>query len=346
MRTANLAMRKKYTCRLLSGGLIEQSCEGLREPILILPSELSLNKPVANQSAPSHLLGYLSAITIMFIWSGWLVVSRSGAQSALTSFDLALLRYAVSAMVALPLVLYYKPWKTMGLWKMFVISLLLSPFYILLVFSGFNYAPAAHGGVFMNGLLPVLTLLIGWFWLSQLPSRIQAVGVVLIIVGTVLAAFDSSSFALVNSWKGDLMFIGGALFFSIYLVVSRLWQVSVMQVLLCGSVINALFYLPVWALFLSSGFSEVGQHELWLQVIYQGLVPNLIGISLVTVATRSIGSAATAAFMAGVPGMGAVLSFLILGEEPGLLGWLGFLPLTIGILMVALRSSSTQERKS
>jgi len=280
--------------------------------------------------------GYCAAAFVVLIWSGWLVVSRSGAQSALTIYDLAMLRYGVSSIIALPIVLYFKPWQTMPVERIVLISFLLSPFYVLLVFGGFIFAPAAHGGVFMNGALPAITLILGWLWLSERPVVQQVVGGFLIVIGTGLATIDESPLITADTWIGDLMFFGGALFFSAYMVAGRVWQVSPIQILLCGSLINAIAFFPVWFLFLPSGFQLAGKNELYLQLFYQGLLPNLVGIMCVTYAVRSIGSPATAAFMAAVPAAGTVLSFFLLGEAPGLLGWLSLLPLTIGILLVAL----------
>ena len=53
--------------------------------------------------------GTNSAIAVIFVWSTWLVVSRTGVQSELTVFDLAAMRYGVSAIIAFPFVIYYKP---------------------------------------------------------------------------------------------------------------------------------------------------------------------------------------------------------------------------------------------
>ena len=109
----------------------------------------------------SPLSGYAACFTIIFIWSFWLIVSRIGAASELTIYDLTAMRYGISAIVSLPFVLYFKPWKTLSLIRILSLSFVLGPVYILTVFSGFIYAPAAHGGIFMNGLLPIFSVLIG-----------------------------------------------------------------------------------------------------------------------------------------------------------------------------------------
>ena len=188
----------------------------------------------------------------------------------------------------------------------------------------------------MNGVLPAITLFIGWWWNKERTSGRQWLGVVMIIIGAALAVADASQLSLIDSWKGDLMFFAGAIFFSGYLVISRRWQITTTQILLCSSVINAICYVPIWYFFLPSGIAEASQSQLLLQTLYQGLIPNLLGLLLVAYAVRHVGSATTAAFMAAVPAMGTVLSLIFLGEIPGALGWLSLAVLTPGIVMVAV----------
>jgi len=299
-------------------------------------SEIDPIIQLQSQSTKKPLLGYVCAGAVALIWATWLVAARSGAQSTLTVFDLAALRYGVSAIFALPLVLYFKPWQSMPTRRIVILTFLLSPVYILFVFSGFVYAPAAHGGIFMNGVLPAFTLLIGWYWLSEKVSLTQLLGVLAIIVGASLAMADASTLSLSDSWIGDLMFVIAAIFFSTYLVLGRLWQIKTLQILMCSSVINAIIFMPVWYLLLPSGMAEASDSQLLLQTLYQGLIPNLLGLLLVATAVRHVGPAATAAFMAAVPGMGTILSLIFLGEVPGLLGWLSLAILTPGIVMVAV----------
>ena len=179
--------------------------------------------------------GSLAACLVICIWSIWLVVSRVGAQSQLSIFDLAALRYGVSAFVTLPVVFYFKPWKNLSFIRMFIISGFLGPFYIFCVFGGFSYAPVAHGGVFLNGSLPVLTLFIGVIFYSQKVSFNQGCGLMLILLASLFSLKDFNSNVTSNSWVGDILFFISALFFSGYLVLAREWDLSMTEVIFCSS---------------------------------------------------------------------------------------------------------------
>ena len=284
-----------------------------------------------------YFLGLIAGISVVFIWSFWLVVTRSGVSSTLTIYDFAAFRYGLSSLIALPIVLYFKPWKTMSFGKVITITFLLGPVYILCVFSGFIYAPASHGGIFMNGLMPFFTLIFGFFLLRQKIFFQQILGSATILLGGCLAVYDGLELSFLDAWIGDLFFIIGAIFFSIYVVLSRLWNITMTQLLFCGSVINAIIYLPIYIAFLPKGITEAPNQILVLQMIYQGFVPNLIGIFFITYASQKIGSASISAILSSVPPIGSVLGLLILGELLGIFGWLSLILITPGILLVVFK---------
>ncbi len=285
----------------------------------------------------SHFTGYAAAWIIVFVWSFWLIVSRVANDSGLTVYDLAAMRYGLACLVALPLSLYYKPWQGLRLNQIAVLSFILGPVYILCVFSGFLFAPAAHGGIFMNGVLPLISILFGIFLLRVRPGFRQVLGAGLILFSAVVLAWDGSSTSGQNAWIGDLLFIIGALFFATFMILSERWQLGAMQIIFCGTVVNAGLYLPIWALWLPSGLADAPAGPLLLQAIYQGFVPNLMGLLFIAHASRSIGNANTSSILAAVPGGGALLGAMILGETLSWVSISAIVILTIGLLVSVRR---------
>lgn len=312
----------------LLAGLILLMCLGT--PPLTYICSSAVHMP---PSSPSNLTGYAAAWSIVFVWSFWLIVSRVANNSGLTIYDLAAFRYGLAAIVAVPLCLYYKPWRGLRLSQIAVLSFILGPIYILTVFSGFLYAPAAHGGVFMNGMLPLISIIFAIVLLRKLPSFQQVLGTALILVSAVVLAFDASVTSGEDAWIGDLLFLIGALFFSSYVILSERWQLGAMQIIFCGTVVNAVLYLPVWWLWLPSGLGDAPMGPLLLQAIYQGFVPNLIGLLFIAHASRTIGNGNTSFILAAVPGGGAILGALILGENLSPTSVLALVMLTVGLLI-------------
>ena len=288
-------------------------------------------------SPTSQVTGYAAAWIIVFVWSFWLIVSRVAKDSGLTIYDLAAMRYGLSALVALPLCIYYKPWRGLRFTQIAVVSIILGPVYILSVFSGFIYAPAAHGGIFMNGVLPVIIILFGLFILGTRPNVRQVSGAGLILVSAIVLAWDASATSVPGAWRGDLLFLVGALFFSAYVILAERWSLGAMQVVFCGTIVNAVLYLPIWVLFLPSGLADAPLGPLLLQAVYQGFVPNLIGLLLIAHASRNIGNGNTSTILAAVPGVGGVLGLVILGESLSVISIFALILLTIGLLISVRR---------
>lgn len=289
-------------------------------------------------SRPSPTVtGFAAAWSIVFVWSFWLIVSRVAQGSGLTVYDLAAMRYGLASIIALPLCLYYKPWRGLRLVQIAVLSFILGPVYILAVFSAFLYAPAAHGGIFMNGVLPLISILFGFMLFRSSPSMRQGVGAVLILISAIVLAWDGSVASDADTWIGDALFVVGALFFATYVILSERWQLGAMQIIFCGTIVNAVIYLPIWAIWLPSGLAEAPMGPLLLQAVYQGFVPNLIGLLFIAHASRSIGTANTSAILAAVPGGGALLGFLILGEAFSLTSIMAIVLLTVGLLITVRR---------
>jgi len=274
--------------------------------------------------------------TVVIVWSTFLVISRSGVQSGMTIFDIAALRYGIAGLICVPIVLYYKPWRTTTLTRLAMLAIFGGVPYGLLSYVGFIFAPAAHGGVFLNGMVPALALIIGYVWLRERPLAIQIVGSLLIIVGAGMAAFSASSGANPSAWIGDLAFFASGAAFAIFLILQRQWRADIPQILLAAAIVGAVTYLPIWALFLPSTLAQADPNQIAMQAVFQGLFPNLLGLILLSHAVRRVGSTVAAAFLSAVPGVGSVMGLIFLGENPGLLAWAALPILTTGILLATV----------
>jgi len=283
-------------------------------------------------------LGFLAISLIVFMWSGWIVTSRSGANSPLTIYDIAVLRYGISSLFVAPFMLYFKPWRTLSPKRIIITAQLAGIPYILAVFLAFELAPAAHGGIFMNGALPAITLFLGWIWFKEHPNRVQLGGTCLIVIGAAMTLFGSDSSHGDLIWVGDLLFLFSGFLFAIYMVVSKLWMLTPSQILFCSSIVNSIIFVPIWYFFLPSGFNEATLSEILLQAVYQGMIATLVGLLLVAFAVRQIGAPTAAAFMSGVPSIAAILAYIILGEEVSNWVWVSLFLLTPGIILTAIFS--------
>jgi len=284
----------------------------------------------------TQLVGMAAISTVVIVWSTFLVISRSGVQSGMTIFDIAALRYGIAGLICVPIVLYYKPWRTTTVTRLAMLAFFGGVPYGLLSYVGFIFAPAAHGGVFLNGMVPALALIIGYVWLRERPLAIQIFGSALIIAGAGMATFSATSGANPDAWIGDIAFFITGAFFAVFLILQRQWRADIPQILLAAAVVGAIVYLPIWALVLPSTLAQSDPNQIALQAVFQGLFPNLLGLILLSHAVRRVGSTVVAAFLSAVPAVASVMGLVFLNEDPGLLAWLGLPILTTGILLATV----------
>ncbi|MGI9379305.1 MAG: DMT family transporter, partial [Methyloligellaceae bacterium] len=288
-------------------------------------------------------IGYGSAAIVVMIWSSWMVVSRIGALSPLTVYDITTLRFGIAGTLSIPVLLIYKPWRTLSWTRIAVLTFLAGIPYQLLIYSGFEFAPAVHAGVYMNAFLPIFTLTIVFVLYRHLPKRIQIIGVVAILLGAFLNLTDVPATSP-DAWKGDIMFVISAAMYSVFLVLVRKWDVTTPQILFCVMFMNGLIFVPVWVAVLPSAMAETSVSQLLLQGIVQGILATLIGLVLVAFAARKVGASIIAAFMSGVPAIAAVLAMIVIDEPIGIIGWVSILILTAGIGLVTVYEPKQQTK--
>ncbi|MEM7224618.1 MAG: DMT family transporter [Pseudomonadota bacterium] len=280
-------------------------------------------------------IGWLAAFGVVFIWSGWVVVSRLGVVQALTIYDMVALRFAVATLAVAPFVWRYWP-RTLKWWQIALISFGQGAPYLLLAFGGMRFAPASHAGIMMNGTLPIFAALVGWFWLGDRPDRWRIAGMAVILAGCGMIGWDRNSVGVASdAWIGHLLFMGAALFVAINLIATKAWQLTAMQAMVCIPTVNLLWFGPLYLAVLPKNLSSASWSEIALQGIYQGLGPSVLAVLFFTTAIRSIGPSPTAAMMAMVPGMAALMAIPLLGEWPSAVAWIGLILATGGILLAA-----------
>ncbi|MCP4328536.1 MAG: DMT family transporter [Alphaproteobacteria bacterium] len=284
---------------------------------------------------PRPLIGWLAACGLLLIWSGWVVISRLGVTQTLTIYDMAMLRFAVAAIAVAPFLVHYWP-RNLVWWKIGVLSCGPGIPYVLFAFAGMKFAPASHAGVLMNGTLPILAAIVGLLWLNERPGHWKIIGMIIILSGCLLIGWDRSSVGIEpDAWIGHLFFVGSALMLAGYMIATKAWHVTAMQALVVIPVVNAVFYGPIYLAFLPTTIGAASWAEILLQGLYQGLGPSILGVVFFTTAIRAIGPTPTAAVMAGVPGLAALMAIPVLGEWPSLFAWIGLGLASVGILLTA-----------
>ena len=278
------------------------------------------------------VLGVGAGVAVMLLFSGMLVVSRFGATSSLTVYDMAGLRFGVAGLCTLPIILRMR-WPRLELWKVLVIAGTSGAPFALFLFGGMSYAPVAHGGIVTNGAMPVIAAGIGWVAFGNRLGGWRVIGIILIVGGVLGTGWDALANGMPGQWRGHLLFLGAAACNATFLTTVRGWGITALQSLVIVNGVNLALYVPLWLLVLPSNLSATPWPEIALQGVYQGIVAAFVASILIAHAARMLGGMRQAAIMSGAPAVAVLIAIPTLGEIPSAISIAGVIVVTAGILV-------------
>lgn len=278
-------------------------------------------------------IGLLAALGVIVVWTGFILTGRAGISAGnLGPWDMAALRFGVSGLVMLPVLLRY------GLGSLyFYQAVTLGCFaglgFALLVYHGFSFAPAAHGAILLPGTLPLWTALLSIFVLAEPLGRRRILSLGLIASGVAALAVEAfQGQGLEGAWRGDLLLSGACLSWAVYTVLARRWQADPIRTTAFTAVLTAVAFLPVYLVALPSGLHRAGLFELLWQGFYQGICAVVLALFFFTTAVKHLGAATTTIVTAVVPASVTLGAVVLLGEPVTPIALVGVGLVTLGML--------------
>ena len=284
----------------------------------------------------SVTMGFVAATIVVIFWSGFNIVSRMGGRSVLTPYDLAALRFGISAVILLPFLCTTRFIATPL--QLAILALFGGLGYGLLVYAGFSLAPAAHAGVLVNGGIPFATALIAWLAMGYRPGMRTIIA--LVVAGSGIGVISYRSLIQVQpdegrQWLGDLFFLGAATCSAIFSLLLRKWNVRPLEAMIGLAFYSSLVYFPVYLLFLPKALMLAAPSVLLLQGFYQGVIAATLAGLLYAHANLTIGPMKASLMLALVPAASALAAGPLLGEHIGIVTWLGVALVTGGAVLGA-----------
>lgn len=286
-------------------------------------------------------LGTVACVVVM------LIAGRLGATTdALTIYDMAALRMGVAAILAVPLLIRYFPWRVRLRDHMIVAFFGGAPF-ILMLFGGMTYAPVGHAAVVMYGALPVFAALVAWAWVGDRPGRWQWAGIAAIVAGVGAVGWEAfTAGGLAGQWRGHLLFLGAAMSVAVWYGGMRAARLSVMQSLAALLIGNALVYIPIWFLFLPSTMFTAPFGDIVMQSVVHGVFGAFLCIFGHAYAVKTIGPTRQAAVGSLVPALALFVAIPTLGEIPTVVNIIGAVVVTLGILATVFLQPGREPARS
>lgn len=252
----------------------------------------------------------------VLIWASWLVLTSSGRVTALSVVDLAWFRAAIPAAVLLPVL-----WRNrehvarLGVKRCVLLSAYGAPF-TLCVGYGLTFAPVAHAGAMVPGLMPVFAIALGAIFLGQRISPRKAVASLFILSGTgVILWYTSSAPEGDAVWVGHVLFLLGALCWACFAVTLGRSDVGPFVATAIVAALSVLVLTPILAFPGVSQISSADLRDVTFQAVFQGVLAGLVSLFAFGRALQLIGSRA-AALTALTPGIAAVLAIPVLDQFP------------------------------
>ena len=274
--------------------------------------------------------GYLAAFFTLLMWAGFSLISRLGGKSVLTPYDIFALRLITASAILLPFVrsMPAGAWADKRLW---LLTFLCSLIYCPLAYTGFKYAPAAHGAILLSGMQPFLISAVAWLLLGTRPGRLRSIGLGLIGTGIVCAAMP-----YLTEWSpdyafGDLLILLSSICWAFYGVLAARWKYSAWTLTRAIAFGSSIVYLPIYWLWLPKEISSAPLSMIIIQGAFQGFSASILAMLTYLKSLELLGPERTASFLALVPVVIGVLAVPLL-DEP-LTPWLGS-----GIVFVSLGS--------
>jgi drug/metabolite transporter (DMT)-like permease len=207
--------------------------------------------------------------------------------------------------------------------------------YNLCFLYGVRLAPSSDGAIIVPGLSPIVVAVLVALRYRVVPSTRGLAGLGLAMVGLVLvigpAVTTSPARAL-----GDLLFVGGAVCWGVYSVLSRTATTRFHPVVatLGPAALGALAFLPLSLL--GEGWSALGDAtpRAVLSVLYLGAIGTVVAFVAFSEGIRRIGAPRASSFIVLVPLLGVVLTSTLLGEEASAFLVAGTAVVLVGLWLV------------
>ena len=271
--------------------------------------------------------GYVFGIAAALIWSGFILVSRLGGLSELNAYDVIAIRYATCAVLLFPFWFFAYRFNLLKP-KFVVIALIGGLGYAVFTFKGFQLAPASHAALLLPGAMPLFALMLTYLLKTENVSTQKWIGVSIITGGILLLFFDQLT-SIGEALIGDLLFLGGALSWTMMSILIKRWNITPWELTVCLAFFTCALYMPIYWVFLPKNIGMAHASDIATQMVYQGFLATIVQMLLFAKAVHYLGAASMGSLMAIVPLVSGVGAFWLLNEpaNPTLLSGLALVAL-------------------
>lgn len=296
-------------------------------------------RPPPGTSEPGLTLGICCGAGASLFWAAGFVAIPHGLAGGLSPADIAFHRFVWTGLVLLPLIVRDGLGDLGGIgWGRGVLVFLLAgPVQALISYSGFVFAPLAHGGVIHPGSAAMFGGLLAALVLKEPLSWRHFAGTLVIVGGLMIFAGESVLSIGGNALGGDLLFMTAGLSWALFGMLMKLWRLDSARATRASCFLALVLFAPLHGiLFGYRNMLEASLTTNLVQIGVQGVLSGALAMYLYSRAVIVLGAGRAAIFPSLVPGLTLLIAFLALGMVPSLPQLAG-LAVVMGGFWLALR---------
>ena len=280
----------------------------------------------------SRSQGYLYVAITMCIWGGFTITSRLNAIWHISPWDITALRFTLAFLILMPILLYKNDTAFLFKKEPFILAMIGGVAYCLTCYSAFQFVPAAHAAVFLNGCIPLCTALAGFILYKQPFDRHTwlSLGIMLsaILVMSILMYEETG----VAFGIGDLLFVLAAVLWGTFTVLLRQWKLSAWHSMAGVAIWSAIVYVPIYIVFLPKHLDQASPAHLVMQTLFHGIFVVIIATLAYVEAIKRLGAFKTGSIVTLAPFIAAIIAVPLLNEPLSIAMMCGLVGMGIGAL--------------
>jgi drug/metabolite transporter (DMT)-like permease len=284
--------------------------------------------------------GILCGFGAALFWAAGFVVIPRGLAAGLSPADIAFHRFVWAGLVFLPLI-----WRDglgnlggIGWGRGLIVFMLAGPIQAIVSYSGFIFAPLAHGGVIHPGSAAMFGFLLAALVLKEPLTLRHFAGILIIVAG--LAVFAGESIVSIggNALGGDLLFMIAGLSWALFGMLVKLWQLDSARAARVSCFFALLLFAPAHGvLFGFETMRSANLTENLIQIVVQGVLAGALAMYLYARAVVILGAGRAAIFPSLVPGLTLLIAFVTLGVVPTMAQLAGLAVVMLGFWLALRR---------
>lgn len=298
-------------------------------------------KPASSRSIePGLTVGLLCGAGAALFWAAGFVAIPRGLAAGLSPADIAFHRFVWTGLVLLPVVVRdgLRDLGGIGWGRGLLVFLLAGPIQAVISYSGFIFAPLAHGGVIHPGSAAMFGFVLAALVLKEPLTLRHFAGTLVIVAGLAVFAGESVLSIGGNALGGDLLFMTAGLMWALFGMLVKLWRLDSARAARVSCFFALMIFAPLHGLLY--GFDTMMSANLTenlIQVAVQGVLAGALAMYLYSRTVVILGAGRAAIFPSLVPGLTLLIAFVTLGIVPTLVQLAGLAVVMLGFWLALRR---------